>query len=360
MTSPAYQLRIENDAYASLAIFNQHKSLHFQQLLNSVASCEIELHPQDAKIASIANGNRVKIARDGNIVFGGLIQRVDWEKPKTAPSGETYKLQAWDHAIYAEWRACMCASGTLPVAYADHAGDVCKDLVYAHMGGGAAAARRFSDLTIAADAHDGAAIAVDVGFEGLLTVLKRVASGQVYWRFVPGAAGCTFTTGVPFGLDRTMGNGVNSEVVWSFDRRNIRKFAYAQNLYNHRNYVYALGQGEYAARAVREVDDAAAVALWKRREVVIDARQLDTDAKLDDRGDAELAKLVVAETAKVTPLAGQWLATTGTTWALGDKVTLMDKSYRTFLMNATIIGVDVTVNSASLEQVMPILDLEAV
>ena len=338
-----------------------YKSLHFQQLLSDVASLELELHPQDPKIDDIANNMRVKIIRNGTIVFGGLIQRLDWAKPEGSPAGETYKVTAWDHGIYADWRVCVCDDGTEPVVYGpDHAGDLCKDLVYAHMGGGADASRRFSDLTIAADAHDGDSMTVNIGFIKLLTALKDTARGQVDWRFVPGATGCTFTTGAPFGLDRTMGNGVNAECVFSFDRRNIRSLRYAASVYNHRNDVYVLGQGEAADRTVKQVSDAGNITAWKRREAAIDARQMELEASLTARGTAELSYRAPAETAGVMPVTGTWLASSGTTWGLGDIVTVIDKSYRDFEMEAKIVGVDVTITPGALEQVRPILDLAEV
>lgn len=356
MAQPQYQVWIENSSYAKQCQLTEYKSLEYGQKLNDVASCTIELHPDDDKIQYATVMNYVKIVRGGVIVFGGPILRVGWEIPETAPQAERFTIYALDHACYADWRLTLPTGGT---AYEtegpDDCADVLKDFVYNNMGAGAAAARRFSDLTIEADDHDGDSVTATVRYEILLNVLQKVADmgGGVDWRFVAGAAGCTFTTAAAWGLDRTQGNGVNDECILTVDRGNFRSMTYIKDSLEHANYLYVGGQGDNAVREIVERTTAGDVSTYGRRERFIDARQLSLTASLEKRGDAALLDRQVIEAMDCKPISTTWKATTGTTWDLGDIVTVLARRWRSFSYDGKIVGIKVKVTSSGLEVVTP-------
>jgi len=354
-----YQLRVENDDYTLLAWLKDYKSLKYRQVLNGVGYCEIEMHPDDSKIDDIALMKRLKLIRDGTVVFGGLIQRINWQIPQAAPQGEMWKFYARDHAEYATWRLCLPTGGN---AYEeegpDDSADVLKDFVYMNMGLGAAVARRFSDLTIAADNHDGDSITAQSRYGILHNVLQTLAGiHDLDWRFYPGASGCTFDCKALWGLDRTQGNGVNDECVFTKDRHNFLSMAYTKDATAHFNYVYVGGQGEGTDRAIVERSTAGDITTYKRRERFIDARQLSVTASLQERGDAALTELQAIESMNVLPTTETWKASSGTTWDLGDQVTVYVHEYgRDFSYDGKIVGLDVTLTSGELEKAVPILE----
>ena len=217
---PAYQVWLLNDNYSKFMYLGGWLKLAYRVGLNQMCGACIDLKANDPKIETIALMKRLLILRDGVVVWGGLLQTEGWVVEGSAPTGDTYFLDALDYAAYLDWRTIPRPDGEDYDWYEDHADNVAKAIVRNHLGVSALAARQFSDLTVAADVS-----AVASCQRSLVagTVLERlialVALKHFYWRIVPGAAGCTFTTYYPLaGLDRTRGNGVNDEIVFTPDQ----------------------------------------------------------------------------------------------------------------------------------------------
>lgn len=358
MSLPTYQVKILDSAYALTKWIKDWKRLKYRQALNNVCSATLTLHPDSNAIASIDTNTFLQIIRNGSHVFGGPVLRPEWELPQTAPQGEVFTCYALDHAIYADWRIVIPPPATAYATYTDHAGDAMKDFVYNNLGLGAAAARRFADLTIEADGHQGTSTTYTGRYEKVLTKLQTIAAGaSLDFRFVPTAAGCTFTVASAWGLDRTQGNGVNNEAVFALDRRNFLSARYVKDALAHVNYVYVGGQGEGAARTITERSTPGDITLYGRREAFADARDTAVAAELQARGDAALLEAEVVVSGTVQPIASTWKATAGTTWDLGDLMTIFVKRWgRSFAYDGKAVAIDVEVNEDGTETVTPVLE----
>ncbi|GEM_PF-4513529 len=354
-----YQVWVEDDSYNKVAFVRYFARLEYTQALNDVGYATLEMHPEDDKISELLLGRRLKIIRDGEIVFGGRLLREGWKKPTTAPAGETWAVTALDHADYARARIAVPASGQEYQTYTDHADDVAKKFVYYNLGAGADAARQFSDVSVEADEHAAASLTYNARYTIILSVLQELAdAGGFAWRFVPTASGCEFRTALNWGLDRTKGNGVNDEFVMSADRRTFAEMGYARDATALANYVYVGGQGEGANRTVVERSDSGSISTWKRREAFVDARQLSLTASLQARGDAELAARGVEIAIVGEPIFDSWKRATPPTWDLGDIITIYARQWgREFSANAKITRLTVTVSADGLETVKPVLEV---
>jgi hypothetical protein len=94
------------------------------------------------------------------------------------------------------------------------------------------------------------------------------------------------------GLDRSWENGVNSVVSFSPKFGNIRLISYSDSSLNSKNVAYVAGQGDANARDVDKVTYLAASYIGTaRREVFIDARDLDATDKMLQRGNERLTEL---------------------------------------------------------------------
>ena len=355
-----YQVWIEADAdYSKVAFIRHFASLEYKQALSGMGYATLDLLPEDSNIAVISVPTRLKIIRNGDIVFGGRILREGWAKPETAPGGETWRVHAVDHSHYAMRRRIVPAPGSAYDSKTDNADDSAKYYVYTHLGAGAAAARRFSDLTIQADASAAPSVGESGRYGTVYDKLMDLAlKGGFDWRFVPGAAGCEFRTAYPqWGLDRTKGNGVNDECIFSVDRRTFRQMGYTFDAIDHVNFVYVAGQGEAENRAVVERSTAGDIATYGRCEGFSDARHLSLTASLEAYGDKVLADKQPAQSMSVQPQDATWRATSGTTWDLGDLVTAYAREWgRTFSMDAKVVAVTVSVTPDHLEKVLPVLE----
>lgn len=358
---PNYQIWLCDNAYArSVLLANSGDvrtwtHLSYRQRLNGLSSLSIDLVPNSTKIDDIALMQRILVYRDAVLVFSGLLLEEDWSIEQSAPAGDTYRLSALDVTAYADWRLVVPASGQTHDTRTDHADDVAKDYVYYHAGAGAAAARQFSDVAVAADAHAGTSITEEARYDNLLTLLANLANkGGFDWRFVPGDTGCTFTTAArPWGTDRTQGNGVNTEMIFSLDRRNVRAVHYVKSLLAHRNYIYVGGQGEGVDRNIQERSTAGDIAAYKRRETFHDATRLTATASLQAEGDAKLVEWQAEEYLEVDPAATAW----PTLYGLGDLVTVAANRYgRTFSMDAQVVALNVEVAAENEETVTPELE----
>jgi hypothetical protein len=221
------------------------------------------------------------------------------------------------------------------------------------MGTGAIAARQFADLTVEADAHAAASITEQARYDVMLDELDGIVKKEALrWRFVAGATGAELkTTHGCWGTDRRKNNVPgNAECVFSLDRRNITAMSYCKDLLAHYNYVYVAGQGEGSDRTVVERSTAADITAYKRRERLVEARQMSLAASLQAKGDGALAAMRPVEEMTVTPRVGTWKVL----WDLGDYVTIYANRYgRTFSMDAEIMAVNVGIGKDGVERAVP-------
>lgn len=178
-------------------------------------------------------------------------------------------------------------------------------------------------FTIEADIARGALVSYSARWRSVLEVTAEIARLADLWQEVvlTGAAGSGYEYVVREPRDRTFTTGT-TPLVFSRGKENISEAAYTEDTGQLANAVYALGTGDGAARELREVLDADSISRDFRREAVIDARDADTDAKLDDAGRVTIAQSLLArEQADVQPLltaAEQYRRD----WDVGDDVTL--------------------------------------
>ena len=354
----AYQIWVESDAYAKLAYIKSYLRLTYKVCVNGMGWATLEMSANDSQIAALLIARRLKIIRNGAIVFGGRLLREGWAKPPEAPAGEVWTVTAWDHAHYAKRRLIVPAAGQMYDTRTDNADDVAKDYVYYHCGAGAAAARQLSDLTVEADENAAASLTANGRYQSVYDMLLKLHDqGAFDWRFTPVASGCTFETGYPqYGLDRTKGNGVNAECVFVADRRNFYKMGYEFDAADHANYVYVGGQGEGADRAIVERSTAGDITTYGRCEDFADARHLTLVASLQAYGDGVLLERKPVKTMIIEPEHDTWKSL----YDLGDLVTIYAYEWgRTFSMNAKVVAANVLVSPDGLEQVAPELEATA-
>ena len=358
---PQYQLWILDDSYNKQALLTTFRRFKYRQVVNGQGWAEVELDAADPKIDEMLLMRRLVIVREGEIVFGGLLLREHWKVPETAPEGETWTAHFVDHAVYAAWRVTEPPAGSAYDSRSGPADDVAKAYVTAHAGSGAATARQFPDLSVAADLSQADSVSEAARYKNLLKLLQELADkGGFDWRFVPTWSGATFTTAYPYwGVDRRKGNGVNDEAVFAFDRHNFRSMDYTQDLIAHRNHVYVGGQGEGADRTIVEVENASWVSAYLRRETFADARHLSNTDSLNQYGTGVLQQHRPSITMTAKPLEGTWKASSGTTWDLGDLVTVYARLHgREMQMDGQVKAVTIEVSPDGLETATP--ELEAV
>ena len=348
---PNYQLWALDDAYAKQAMFDQWLSLDYRIGLNQIASASINLPANDDKIPDAALMERLQIKRDGTLVWAGIFQTESWEIGEAAPQNDIHAVDALDNNAYLLWRTIERPAGADFHKETGAADDVAKAYVLAHLGTGAVAARRFTDMTIEADATAVAsATKLWVGGSVYEHLQRLGAEKSFYWRMVPTASGCEFQTAYPlWGLDRSKGNGVNDELVFTLDRKNVARIAYKKDLSAHFNHMYMGGAGEGQNQLMVERADATYVSDNKRRELWVPATSYISTAGLQAEGDRVIEERRPFEIMDITPAVSAITPSN-----LGDKVTVFARRYdRSFEFDAIIMAINFAVTPDGVERAVP-------
>ena len=143
------------------------------------------------------------------------------------------------------------------------------------------------------DPAAGGNIKYDARFQYISEIMKEIslASG-LGWDIVLDPTNKKMVFTIIEGVDRSWDNGVNSAVTFSPKFSNIRLISYLDSNIGSKNVAYVAGQGEANARDVDEVAYLAAEYTGMlRREVLIDARDLDATDKMLQRGNERLVEL---------------------------------------------------------------------
>ena len=138
----------------------------------------------------------------------------------------------------------------------------------------------------------GGSIKYDARFQYISEIMKEIslASG-LGWDIVLDPTNKKMVFTIIEGLDRSWDNGVNSVVSFSPKFGNIKLITYLDSNIGSKNVAYVAGQGEANARDVDEVTYlAAGYTGMLRREVLIDARDLDATDKMLQRGNERLVE----------------------------------------------------------------------
>lgn len=356
---PTYIVRVLNDAYAVQSVlantinYADFLSIDYRIALNGIDSCTIKLNPSSSKLTDCVAMNRILLYRDGVLQLGGIILKHGWGIGIDAKE-DYYQIDALGGGVYLDWRLIEPAALSAYDERTGAADDLAKEYVTVNASSTATtAARRFSDLTVAAAATACASWTEQPRYDNLLDEVQKLAKlGGFDWRCVPSATGYVFTTAYPdWGLDRTFGNGVNTDAVFSIDRRNYETITYDKDTLGHYNYVYTLGQGDPDQnQVVRERSTAGDITLYKRRETVTGASSYEDATAVDYIGDLRLKEMRVIEGMTVKPLASTWKAP----WDLGDIVTIIANRYgQTFTDDVKVTAINVDVGADGVELVKP-------
>jgi len=215
-------------------------------------------------------------------------------------------------------------------------------------------------LTVEADGATGAVWQGDRANKLLGEVLRELgkfAPGD-YNLVYTGAASMQFQwRAVRWGLDRTLGNGVNVPVIFAARLNNIGQITSSRSYLNDVNVVNVLGQGVGDNNKVRTVSGASlALSPWSRRVITVEDRNVADSTALDNRGYAELYARQTT-----TEIEAQALQSPGIRygpdpngvrglWDYGDFVTVED-TIAGRQVNKKIVGVTVAVSSADNETI---------
>ena len=134
------------------------------------------------------------------------------------------------------------------------------------------------------------------------------------------------------GVDRSAENGVRPPMVFNVDYDNVMNREYISDISEYKNTAITAGQGEGADRKIHiEGEENAGI---DRYELFVDARDIEKEEQLPDRGKSKLAECVEVNSYSSAVDGSQYQ----TKWNLGDIVVTKDDEYNVY-MNERIMEV---------------------
>ncbi|WP_251860387.1 hypothetical protein [Clostridium sp. Marseille-Q2269] len=230
----------------------------------------------------------IDILKDGNIIF------ID---PKKAGIIEEITIDETNKTITAKGRDIKSIIGrriTIPPSGKSHdeikatAEEVIKHYVINNCINPIDTKRKIPQLEVAENKKRGPIIAWQSRFKYLDLELEQICNAVgIGWEVYLDLDKKKFIFDIAEGVDRT--TNVNSRVIFSEEFDNIVNATHVNNSLSYKTMGYVAGQGEGINRAVQEVFKTTDTGL-SRRELFIDARDIEKEDNLTDRAKAKLAE----------------------------------------------------------------------
>ncbi len=171
-----------------------------------------------------------------------------------------------------------------------HVETIAKALINKNAAASAAEVRRIAGLALATDQERGSVINFSTRHKELLSELYTLLAADrlgLVCEYDPDTE--TITYDVAEGVDRTQGQDANSQVIISVDWKTATEYTRKQDQSAYRNVAITAGQGEGKDRTIVLVGDTDNTG-YARREMFVDARDVEDDSELPDRGTQKLTE----------------------------------------------------------------------
>jgi len=255
---------------------------------------------------------RLEIVLDHSVWRSGpvkqLVREVDMD-------GDMLTVTGVDDDVWLARRNAHPQPGTAAPPYSTTAYDVhtgqlstvLGELVNVNAGPGATVARRVPGLLVPTPTPAGPVVTVSARWQNLLQLMQDTArpSGMLFE-----IVDLSFRARLPVDRGAVFSAGLETLAGWKMTADAAQA-----------NHVVVAGQGEGAARLIREATDSGSLSTWGRAESFLDRRDTASTAELDKSLAEALAAGVKPTTVVFAPLDtdGQSF---GTDWSLGDIVTV--------------------------------------
>lgn len=316
-------IRVINESFQLLAEIEDYESLQLARRWYKPGEFELKIN--------LNKGNVDTLAKD-NIIFlgtrydtGCIIMHREIELDEGGKESETLTIRGPTLAGYTGRRITIPPSGYDTESYTSiDAETVMRSMVSNHLVSPTDTARQIAFLALATNLNRGASISWDSRYKVLVDELEAIslASG-LGWGFDLDFTAMKAVFTVRQGLDRTYGNGVNPQALFSPDFDNLREQQLNDSNYNLATWALVAGQGEGAARATASAGSGTGAS---RYELFVDARDISDSADLSARGAQKLLEMPGQLTleGKVVPVSNLVYRED---YDLGDLVTIQNRAW---------------------------------
>jgi len=255
--------------------------------------------------AHVASDQVIEVRRDGAFEFGGVITKREYDSATRRWTLSGPDLKGWFLAGRVVYPGAATEFDTQTSVAAETA---MLHYLNDHLAAPADSDRDIHneievDFVVPADSARGGDVDYNARFKPLVEALADLAYAGDLTHEIVIDAGDNYAYIIRSIMDKTATSGA-SPVVFSVEGlNNVAGSVYAEDSLRLSNFLYVLGAGTGASRTVREVEDADHIGDHFRREGVLDARDADTNAKLDQAGSVAIAQMMLdARACRMEPI----------------------------------------------------------
>jgi hypothetical protein len=281
-----------------------------------------------------------------SIDFVGLVR--DWDIHQIQ-GGYSYRIMGPGIKWILGGRVVAAFAGSAQAEMTDSADDMMLEIIRDQMGTDASAARAYNSTYFSVQANASATSSVTKGFSyaNVLDVLRDLSDYSrndnldlaIFYDVVPSGDG--FQVRINFGQ---LATDKRESVIFGPEYGNLQDGRLEYRSRDEINYVYALGQGEGAARNIQVAEETSRTgkSIWARREAAVEDTSATSNTALLSKAELELIA-----NRPIKRLSGKILSTAKTQyqrdWQMGDRVSVTyNGAQYDVIIPAVTVSVDAT------------------
>lgn len=315
-------IRVYDQSLNLVGELDDYQSAYFSRSWSGIGGFSIQTNLNTPLASILQKGYFVMFSGDKYKI--GLITTINKKEGEQGKGSQVVTASGYEAKVIFSWRIILPQTSSPLYSLSDSAEAVMKQLVKDQCGATADADRQFSLLTIATDQDRGGNFLLKVRYNATVADKLReisLSTGVGYFLYLDESnKKLIFECGV--GLDRTATQSTNSRAIFSTKYETLREASFSDSDNQYRNYAYTAGQGVGVGRTVREVYSTSAEPTGlARKELFIDARDVQTTTDIDARAAQKLAEQDILVTVEGSPLTFSPLVYR-TDYDLGDLISI--------------------------------------
>lgn len=257
--------------------------------------------------------------KDGNYIVVNNDPYRSGQITKVNVTDDTVTIKGFGIGFWFTNRITFPPAGNDTYAFNSYAEDIFYNVVYINAINAEDPKRNFENLYINSSKGRGEKIAFETRYKVLSDELETIAkTSRLGWNIKFDYKNKRFVFESLVGIDRTVNQADVPPMIFSRRYDNVLELEYTKDVSEYKSCAIVAGQGEGANRDIVIVNDG--LSGLDRKELFVDARDVEDGTNLADRGKSKLAENTIIESFEAT------IDTEGyrVEWDLGDFVTILD------------------------------------
>lgn len=320
MPQSSNNIRLLDNSFTTLAIFDSYESAYFTRSLYEPGTFEIQLNYNIPNASLFARDLWVMFGNDNKKI--GIITEVSKSEGENGKADQIVTVSGFEAKYILSWRVVVPPFGSANYNITAPIETVYKTLVNSQcVSNSVDTNRNFTNLTVAADTAVGTYYTLSARYTSLLEELNAVAlATDIGYTVYLNTTTKKLVFDIINGIDRSSSQSANARAIFSISNDTIKTSKITDSNVKYKTYMYVGGQGEGTDRIIKEIYNTTTSDI-NRKEMFVDARNLELESSLITKGQQTLSAYSTTLTVDVDPITSSSLVY-NTDYNLGDLVTI--------------------------------------